>query len=100
PEDIQERLAQITGREEREVDVGRDGPGRGRDRLREALDRGSDGLDASKEVEKRSIRERLDHVLNKPRERLEIENETQKEREIKNEREIDRTVERDRGLSR
>nr|WP_262386615.1 MobQ family relaxase [Roseobacter litoralis] len=52
PEDVRERLAQITGRAQEQADVEQDGLGRGRDRLRETLDRGSDGLDTSKEVEK------------------------------------------------
>lgn len=75
-----------------------------RERLRETLnkDRG-DGIERDGEVErdgdKPSIRERLDAVLNKPRERLEIENEVEKDREVENEREIDREVDRDRGLS-
>jgi hypothetical protein len=41
----------------------------------------------------------LDDVLNKPRERLEIEDEPERDREIENEREIDREIDRDPGLS-
>ena len=101
PEDVRERLAQITGREDREADVERDSPGRGRERLREALDRdrGGEGPETSEDGEKRSIRERLDDVLNKPRERLEIEDEREAERDVENEREIDREIDRDPGLS-
>ena len=106
--DFRERLAQITGWD----DVERDGPeagaerterGRAQERLREALDRDrGDERDAGVEdSQKPSIRERLDAVLNKPRERLEIEDEhdAEKDRKVKNEREIDREVDRDRGLS-
>ena len=109
-DDIRERLARITGRDEpdrEEPDRGVQGdeePGRPRntqERLREALDkdRGA-GRDAGTEDgQKPSIRERLDDVLNKPRERLEIEDEPQKDREVESEKEIDREVDRDRGLS-
>lgn len=103
-DDIRERLARITGREEPERGVQSDEePGRPRnaqERLREALDkdRGA-GRDAGTEDgQKPSIRERLDDVLNKPRERLEIEDEPQKDREVESEKEIDREVDRDRGL--
>lgn len=41
----------------------------------------------------------FDDVLNKPRERLEIEDKLQKDREVESEREIYREVDRDRGLS-
>lgn len=101
PEDVRERLARIIGREDREAEVERDGPGCGRERLREALDRdrGGDGPEESDGGEKRSIRERLDDVLNKPRERLGIEDEPKTEREVENEREIDREIDRDPGLS-
>ena len=79
----------------------RDSLGRGPERLCKALDRdrGGSGAGASQDGEKRSIRERLDDVLNKPRERLDIEDEKKHEREVENEREIDREVDRDRGLS-
>lgn len=68
------------------------------ERLREALDldRGDGG---SEDGEKRSIRERLDDVLNKPREGLEVEDEPKKEREVENKREIEREVDRGRGHS-
>ncbi len=71
------------------------------DRLRAAPDkdqRGERDVDAEG-GKKPSIRERLDDVLNKPRERLEIEDEPEKDREVENEREIDREIDRDPGLS-
>ena len=100
--DFRERLARITGRDEAE----RDGPetgaeradrGRAQERLREALDKDrGDERDAGVEgSEKPSIRERLDAVLNKPRERLDIEDE--RERELEKEREVERARELDRG---
>ncbi|MEP4929519.1 MAG: MobQ family relaxase [Hyphomicrobiales bacterium] len=107
-DDIRDRLAQITGRDSPD----QDGPEHGgqsdeepkrsvQERLREALDKDQGverdaGLDES---EKPSIRERLDDVLNKPRERLELEDEPQKDREVESEKEIDKEVDRDRGLS-
>lgn len=94
PEDVRERLARVTGRGDREVDVERDIPGRARDRLGEALDRdrGGNGPGASEGGEKRSIRERLDDVLNKPCGQLEIEDDRdlEEERMVENERDIDR----------
>jgi len=67
--------------EDREPDVERDSPDR--EWLREALDwdRGGDGPRVSEGVEKRSIRERLNDVLNKPYERLEFENELELEKD-------------------
>ena len=44
------------------------------------------------------MNERLKDVLNKPREKLEIE-EPEKDREVENDREIDREIDRDSGLS-
>ncbi|MEM5542637.1 hypothetical protein WNY61_07785 [Sulfitobacter sp. AS92] len=94
---MRKRLARITGRDQ-------DGPERGgqsdevqanlrevNDRLREALGKNResaehDGLNK----DDRSIRERLDDVLNKPRERLEIEDEREVEREVEKDRDIDR----------
>ena len=104
-DDIRERLAQITGRDEAERGVQSDEePGRPRyaqERLREALDkdRGAEREVGTEGDEKPSIRERLDDVLNKPREKLELEDEPQKDREIESEKEIDREVDRDDGLS-
>ncbi|WP_298865183.1 MobQ family relaxase [uncultured Sulfitobacter sp.] len=101
-DDIRERLVQITGRDEPERGVqSYEEPKRSaQERLRETLDKnGEVERDAGPEDgEKPSIRERLDDVLNKPRERLEIEDEPQKDREVESEKEIDREVDRDRGL--
>ena len=116
-EDLRERLARITdrGRERDDTPEPEDGGGKtARDRLKGILDReASDVLQATSHkleghsdreqgVEpepKPSIRERLDDVLNKPREKLDIEEELTTEREVENEREADREVDRDRGLS-
>jgi hypothetical protein len=50
---------------------------------------------------KPSVKERLEEVLSKPREKLEIEDarEVESEKEAEKDREIDREVDRDRGLS-
>ncbi len=104
-DDIRERLAQITGREEPERGGQSDEePTRSaQERLREALDKdqGPERDQGAEEGEKPSIRERLDDVLNKPRERLEIEDERdqEKDQEVENDREIDREIDRDPGLS-
>ena len=47
------------------------------------------------------MNERLKDVLNKPLEKLEIEDERdqEKDQEVENEREIDREIDRDPGLS-
>jgi len=106
-DDIRERLAQITGQDGPDRAVPERGgqsdeePRRSaQERLREALDkdRGAERDASVEDGEKPSIRERLDDVLNKPRERLEIE-EPEKDREVESEKEIDREVDRDRGLS-
>jgi hypothetical protein len=117
--DVRERLARITDRGRERDDTPELEAGRGktaRDRLKTILDRdaaqgpqaGVHKLDGHSELEqgfepgpKPSIRERLDDVLNKPREKLDIEDERDvaSEKEIDNEREIDREVDRDRGLS-
>lgn len=57
--------------------------------------------DAEREERKPSVNERLKDVLNKPREKLEIEDEREvhSEKEVEKDREIDREVDRDRGLS-
>ncbi|MGH1447740.1 MAG: MobQ family relaxase [Cognatishimia sp.] len=107
--DIRDRLARIVGREEPEGGVQSDeaplASQRVNDLLRETLsrseeagaDRDDDGADGT------SIRERLESVLNKPRERLEIEDEQDKERdrgdEKENMREADRDRDRGPGLS-
>jgi hypothetical protein len=103
-DDIRERLARITGRdgldrEEPERGVQSDEePGRPRnaqERLREALDkdRGAERDASVGDGEKPSIRERLDNVLNKPRERLAIED----ERELEEDQEIEKARDLDRG---
>ena len=50
---------------------------------------------AGEPASKPSIRERLDDVLNKPREKLELED----DHEVESEKEIDREIDRDRSLS-
>jgi hypothetical protein len=115
PNDMRERLARVTGRsEDREDSSKPEGHNTARERLKEIMekDAGRDGqaavhrLDGHgdpglSEERKPSVNERLKDVLNKPRERLEIEDarEVKKDREVENEREIDREVDRDRGLS-
>ena len=97
-DDIRERLAQITGRDGPDLEEPERG---GQERLREALDKeqGAERDAGAEDGETASIRERLDDVLNKPRERLVIEDELEKDREVESEKEIDREVDRDRGLS-
>jgi hypothetical protein len=80
-------------------DVGRDGQA-----AVHKLDGHSDleiGEEAGREGRKPSVNERLKDVLNKPREKLEIENarEVDSEKEAEKDRETDREVDRDRGLS-
>ena len=107
--DFRERLARITGRDEVERDWAGGGRpeqadwGRAQERLRETLgkDRG-DGVERGGEVERDSsdrpsIRERLDAVLNKPRERLELDIKDERERELEKAREIERARDLDRG---
>jgi hypothetical protein len=54
-----------------------------------------------REERKLSVKERLEKVLNKPREKLDIEDarKVESEKEVEKDREIDREVDRDRGLS-
>jgi hypothetical protein len=119
-DDVRERLARITdrgqdrgGQSDEEQSKGRN---YARDRLKEIMDKdaGRDGqaavhkLDGHSDPElgdeagraqrKPSVNERLKDVLNKPREKLEIE-EPEKDREVENDREIDREIDRDPGLS-
>ncbi len=103
-DDIRERLARITGRgdpdrvePESGVQSDEEPKRSAQERLREALDKDQEAERDAGDGEKPSIRERLDDVLNKPRERLDIEDELEKDQEVENEREIDREV--DRGLS-
>jgi len=99
-DDFRERLAWITGGD----GVERDGPeagteradrSRSQERLRETLDRDrGDGIERDG-GDRPSIRERLDAVLNKPRERLDLEDE--RERELEKDREIEKARDLDRG---
>jgi hypothetical protein len=120
PEDMRERLARVVGRSEDRDDAPK--PERrnyARERLKEIMekDAGRDGQaavhkldghtdpvlgeDTGREVRKPSVNERLKDVLNKPREKLEIEDgrHQEKDQEVENEREIDREIDRDPGLS-
>ncbi|MEM1150788.1 MAG: MobQ family relaxase [Pseudomonadota bacterium] len=123
PEDMRERLARITdkdrgGQSDEEPTRGRNYT---RERLKEIMekDAGRDGQAAvhrldghsdselgeeiGREARKPSVNERLKDVLNKPREKLEIEEERDQEKdqevEKENDREIDRDIDRDPGLS-
>ena len=121
PNDMRERLARITekdrgGQSDEEPTRGRN---YARERLKEIMekDAGRDGQaavhkldghsnpelvdEAGREERKPSMKKRLNDVLNKPREKLEIENDREqgKDREAENEREIDREIDRDPGLS-
>jgi hypothetical protein len=116
-EGVRERLAGILDKgrgEETAPDDGKEGYNYARERLKGILDREAEGvpqatshkLDGHSELEqgigpapKPSIRERLDDVLNKPREKLDLEDEREVEREVENEREVEKDVDRDRGLS-
>ena len=100
--DFRERLARITGRNDverdgRETGAERADRGQAQERLREALnrDRGAERDVGADDSDKSSIRERLDAVLNKPRERLDIEGE--RERELEKDREIEKARDLDRG---
>ncbi|MCF7748875.1 hypothetical protein GLP43_15015 [Sulfitobacter sp. M39] len=113
---MRERLAGILDKgrgEERTLDDGKEGYNYARERLKGILDRDAGGvpqatshkLDGHSELEqgvepgpKPSIRERLDNVLNKPREKLDIEDDRELERDDKEE-EISRDVDRGRGHS-
>jgi hypothetical protein len=115
-EDVRERLAGILDKgrgEERTPDDGKEGYNYARERLKGILDREAEGvpqatshrLDGHSELEqgvepgpKPSIRERLDDVLNKPREKLDLEGDRELERDEKEE-EISRDVDRGKGHS-
>lgn len=120
PEDMRERLAKVVGRSEDRDDAPKlEQRNYTRDRLKEIMekDAGRDGQaavhkldghsehelgeDSGSEARKPSVNEHLKDVLNKPREKLEIEGERgqEKDREVENEREIDREIDRDPGLS-
>ena len=116
PGDFRERLSQVVGRSRDQDDTPKpEGRNYARERLKEIMekDAGRDGQaavhkldghseydlgeDTSREARKPSVNERLKDVLNKPRERLEIEDERdqEKDREVEKDRDIDR----DPGLS-
>ena len=119
-EDFRERLARVVGRSEDREDTPKpEGRNYTRERLKEIMekDAGRDGqaavhkLDghsdpelgegAGREDRKPSVNERLKDVLNKPREKLEIEDahDQEKGQEVENDRKIDREIDRDPGLS-
>ncbi|QFT48996.1 Mobilization protein A (plasmid) [Roseivivax sp. THAF40] len=119
-EDLRERLARVVGRSEGQDNTPTpEGRNYTRERLKEIMDKdaGRDGQaavhkldghsdpglgdDTEREARKPSVNERLKDVLNKPREKLEIEDgrDQEKDQEVENEREIDREIDRDPGLS-
>jgi len=116
PGDFRERLSQVVGRSRDQDDTPKpEGRNYARERLKEIMekDAGRDGQaavhkldgysendlgeDTSREARKPSVNERLKDVLNKPRERLEIEDERDQEKD--QEVEKDRDIDRDPGLS-
>uniref|UniRef100_UPI003C7C604D MobA/MobL family protein n=1 Tax=Leisingera sp. S232 TaxID=3415132 RepID=UPI003C7C604D len=116
PGDFRERLARVVGRSRDQDDTPKpESRNYARERLKEIMekDAGRDGQAAvhkldghsdpelgggsGREERKPSVNERLKDVLNKPRERLEIEDERDKEKD--QEVEKDRDVDRDPGLS-
>ncbi len=115
PDDFRDRLARIAGRSNDQDDAPKlESRNYARERLKEimAKDAGRDGQaavhkldghsefdlgeDTGREARKPSVSERLKDVLNKPREKLEIEDE--REQEVEKNREIDREIDRDSGL--
>ena len=119
-DDIRERLSQVVGRSRDQDDAPKsEGRNYARERLKEIMekDAGRDGQaavhkldghsdselgeDIGREGRKPSVNERLKDVLNKPREKLEIEGERdrEKDQEVEKDREIDRDLDRDPGLS-
>jgi hypothetical protein len=115
-DDIRERLSQVVGRSRDQDDTPKpEGRNYARERLKEIMekDAGRDGQaavhkldghseydlgeDAGREARKPSVNERLKDVLNKPREKLEIEDEREQEKD--QEVEKDRDIDRDSGLS-
>lgn len=116
PDDFRERLARVVDRSRDQDDTPKpEGSNYARERLKEIMekDAGRDGqsavhkLDGHSEYDmgegtgcearKPSVNERLKDVLNKPREKLEIEDERDQEKE--QEVEKDRDIDRDPGLS-
>ena len=115
-DDIRERLSQVVGRARDQDDTPKpEGRNYARERLKEIMekDAGRDGQAAvhkldghseydmrehtGREARKPSVNERLKDVLNKPREKLEIEDERDQEKD--QEVEKDRDIDRDPGLS-
>jgi hypothetical protein len=115
-DDIRERLSQVVGRSRDQDDTPKpEGRNYARERLKEIMekDAGRDGQaavhkldghseydlgeDTGRDGRKPSVNERLKDVLNKPRERLEIEDERDQEKD--KEVEKDRDIDRDPGLS-
>jgi hypothetical protein len=115
-DDIRERLSQVVGRSRDQDDTLKpEGRNYARERLKEIMekDAGRDGQaavhkldghseydlgeDTGRDGRKPSVNERLKDVLNKPRERLEIEDERDQEKD--KEVEKDRDIDRDPGLS-
>lgn len=116
PGDFRERLSQVVGRSRDQDDTPKpEGRNYARERLKEIMekDAGRDGQaavhkldghseydlgeDTGRDGRKPSVNERLKDVLNKPRERLEIEDE--RDQEKNQEVEKDRDIDRDPGLS-
>ena len=116
PEDFRERLARVVDRSRDQDDTPKpEGRNYARERLKEIMekDAGRDGQaavhkldghseydlgeDTGRDGRKPSVNERLKDVLNKPRERLEIEAERDQEKD--QEVEKDRDIDRDPGLS-
>ncbi len=114
PDDFRERLARVVDRSRDEDDSPKpEGRNYARERLKEIMekDAGRDGQsavhkldgyseydlgeDAGRAARKPSVNGRLKDVLNKPREKLEIEEERDQEKEVEKDRDIDR----DPGLS-
>ena len=115
-DDIRERLARVVGRSKDQDETPKpEGRNYARERLKEIMekDAGRDGQaavhkldghsdydlgeDTGRKARKPSVNERLKDVLNKPREKLEIEDERDQEKE--QEVEKDRDIDRDPGLS-
>ncbi|QFT61286.1 Mobilization protein A (plasmid) [Sulfitobacter sp. THAF37] len=116
PEDFRERLARVVGQSRDQDDMPKpEGRNYARERLKEILekDAGRDGQaavlkldghsdpelgeDTGRAAHKPSVNERLKDVLNKPREKLEIDDEREQEKD--QEVEKDRDIDRDPGLS-
>ena len=116
PDDFRERLARVVDRSREQDDTPKpEGRNYARERLKEIMekDAGRDGQAAvhkldghsdpelgqetRREARKPSVNERLEDVLNKPREKLEIEDERDQEKD--QEVEKDRDIDRDPGLS-